>query len=494
MGEFDFGDGIPFNPDEFITANDGRDKIDQQRLRTIESSKRNTQRGITEYTAYVLHVDKNTSDTFLLTDMYGKAMQIFGGISAQENPEGNVGVAIAYIVGPSNKRLPHDHLTPPCALPQQDISINNLDLETRKVFNKLRYACSFVIPNNVGDVSVGSTVQVSFAKGPSEGSFKGGYVTRVLNGAKNLEASTLFKNKCKGMSISSAGNYAGGVTLTDGKTIIQDAGYPLSLKGGYPGSCRGCAEGCDQQISLDLAKVGPPPSKTSGNDPRALFTMLVAPFMPSGAVVTSGLRSARDQQRILLKEVNRLSSVSSFTESERAELAAAYVKAKKIQDEGQNPSQELFNTYNKIRKKYKGSGIKILLIGRPKTQGSGHQNVNDYSLAFAVDYSGARLDCIIEALNMAGPLISNVTPITRVLREAANNAVHVEFKATNRELAKLAAEDPAKAQERVKELLQSNQAEALAQTTPPEPTSDASPEEVATTSGIATNVNEQISS
>jgi len=80
------------------------------------------------------------------------------------------------------------------------------------------------------------------------------------------------------------------------------------------------------------------------------------------------------------------------------------------------------------------------------------------------------------------------------LREAANNAVHVEFKATNRELSKLAAEDPAKAQERVKELLQSNQAEALAQAAPSEATSDTTPEEVATVSGIATNVNEQISS
>ena len=492
-GEFDITDLLPIYHDEYTI--DGQDVIDQHRLRAIEGSKKNTQAGIKEYTAFVLFVDNNTPDSFLLTDLYGKALQIFGGVDTPMGPSGPVGKAIAYIVGPGNKNLPHDHLTPPCVLPSENVkNIDQLDEETRKVFLQLWYPCSFMIPQGLKDeVTVGSTVKVTFSKGPEYDSYKGGMITEVLNSSKNFEAALIFAKKCKGQSIAGpAGAFLGGPTLTSGKAILQDAGYYLITAGGYPGPCRNCQPGCNVEVSLDVSRISNyVPKRALGNDPRALFAMLVDPFLPSGTVLTSGLRSPQNQQNILIKEVNRMKGLSSFTSAEREELATAVKAAEAFRaaDGSATPSRDLYNTYNKIRLKYKGR-VKILLIGPPRV-GSGHQNPGNFSLSFAVDYSGVRLDCIIEALNLAGPIIAPYTPITKVIREGANNAVHVEFKVTDsgRSLSKLAAADPDAAAEKIKAILQ--QADEKLQESKEEP------EEIPDTSeesdpGLATNVSQQI--
>ena len=495
-GEFEIADLLPRFSQEFVTANDGRDKIDQIRLRTIEAVKKNTQAGITEYTAYVLYVTDNTPDVFFLDDIYGKAKQIFGGKAAPVNPQGPIGKAIAYIVGPkpsnTKERLPHDHLIPPCNLPAKDIPVDTLDPETKRTFNKIWYPCSFMLPRGLEGIEPGTTVSVSFSKGPAYGSFRGGIVRGILSGKKDFETSKLFETRCKGFSQKGpAGAFVSGPTLTSGASILQDAGYKVSIAGGYPGPCRFCQAGCDVEISLDVSRISNfVPKKASGNDPRALFAMLVDPFLPAGTVLSSGLRSPQSQQNILIREVNRMKDLPDFTTSERAQLAQAVKKAEEATKKGTTPTRELFNVYNTVRKKYKGK-VKVLLIGPPRV-GSGHQNPGDFSLSFAVDYSGVRLDCILEALNLAGPIIAPYTPISRAIREGANNAVHVDFMVTDagRGLSKLAAENPDAAAEKIKAILQ--QADEKLQEI--EEAQEEIPEtsEAAEEPGLVTNVSEQV--
>jgi hypothetical protein len=479
----------PLNRREYITANDPRDIIDLYGKKTlIDAKKENTQQGIVEYHAIVVATSEHNfpeNPTLLrsVLSSIGNLIGDAGSSSILETP----GFIIAYIVGPTpideKGKLPHDNIPPPCSL---IIDAKNLDKQTNSSLNMLAGVGTFFVPAGVPSPRLGDRVRVSFSQMPSVGVMRGGtYIGPLVDSGANGMIDEKILQKCVGTKAGSIVSFISSLDLKGtGKAFTTPNGLTVNLgsDGLYPGTCTNCKPCLDMEaITKNTSNIKVPNvTATSGSAGASESTQtaaaIISMFLPDGASIGSQHRTVSDQQNILKAELQRLAAEIAISHPlEALKIGKALVEY----TTSSNPLDPvLYNEKERIAKIIGKEAVKD--IGRPGS--SGHQNLNDDTKPYSLDISGASLDCIIKAVDLARAEYKDFINITSVLREPVNNAVHVNFRITDN--GKLLRSKLQSDKAIATSLIQNNSAEDMAKFLKPTPTPPAS---TSTTSAATTS-------
>lgn len=437
----------PLNRREYITANDPRDIIDLYGKKTlIDAKKQDTQKGFVEYHAVVVAstvtgIPKNTS-------FFQNFLNRFSGdkSSSPESEIGEMELIVAYIVGPESKNsgraeLPHDNIPPPCSLIN---NIRGLDNKTNLSLSLLQKLGTFYVAPNVEVPPIGTKVRVNFSQMPTSGVMRGGvYIGPITSTEITTEMDKKITQKCIGIKTNSLDRFISSFQLKrrgrgDKFFTIPSTGLSVHLDGGYPGTCEYCGS-CFEEVTkkvenLNAKKFGiantarSKASKSTTSPTAELAATIISMYLPEGAVFTSGVRVAQDQQNILLGRLDDVINNDSATQADKDkanDAKAAYEKATDgmtAQQKANYAGQELKDVFDQLTTEYK-----LGLVGAPRVHSTGgHGNLVD-GQSYAIDISGAPLDCIIKSVSLARQDFGTFINFSNVIREAENNAVHVDF-------------------------------------------------------------------
>jgi hypothetical protein len=440
----------PLNRREYITANDPRDIIDLYGKKTlIDAKKQDTQKGFVEYHAIVVASSQDglPKNTTLLQNLFNR---FFGDKSS--SPESEIEameVIMAYIVGPESRNtgraeLPHDNIPPPCSLITNGVA--GLDEKTKLSLSLLEKLGTFFVAPGVKAPTVGSKIRVNFSQMPSSGVMRGGmYVGPITSIGTATEMDKKITQKCVGIAENSLDLFISSFQLmrrgrTD-KFFETPSGLNVHLDAGYPGTCKNCGS-CFEEIAIKAQNIGDKKfnigttvkskSNPSIESPTAgLAANIISMYLPDGAGFTSGIRVAQDQQNILRNRLKIVinSKTASEQDIKKAQEAINEYNSKTLtmtsEAKAVYDGRELKNAFDALSTKYK-----LGLVSAPHgSPAGGHGNLKD-SQSYAIDISGAPLDCIIKSVDLARQDFGDFFNFHNVIREAENNAVHVDFKIT----------------------------------------------------------------
>ena len=275
----------------------------------------------------------------------------------------------------------------------------------------------------------------------------GVYIGPITSTEITTEMDKKITQKCIGIKTNSLGLFISSFGLRrrgrgDKYFTIPSSGLNVHLDGGYPGTCKNCGS-CSEQITKKVENLGAKrfkigrtgvsgASKSTTSPTAELAATIISMYLPEGAVFTSGIRVAQDQQNILLSRLRNVinNPTASQADKDKANAAiAAYNKATdamSAEEKASYAGRELKTVFDQLTTKYK-----LGLVGAPREHSyGGHGNLDD-GQSYAVDISGAPLDCIIKSVNLARQDFGSFINFYNVIREAENNAVHVDFLITN---------------------------------------------------------------
>ena len=153
--------------------------------------------------------------------------------------------------------------------------------------------------------------------------------------------------------------------------------------------------------SVSIPCSGPSVTIKSGVkliEPATSFLKMVGPWLPSGTVITSGTRGSENQTAIIQN----------------------YAKSK-LGLENLETQEQVEDARQKLITKPKPG----LLIG-PVKQGAPSDSYGGHFGGLALDFSGVALETLEQHIRQAESYMPSIT-ITKLLFEASNNCIHVEF-------------------------------------------------------------------